>query len=253
MLLKIVELHANVEGKKVLNGVNLSVGRGELVALMGPNGSGKTSLSLVVAGHPKYIVESGDIIFDNTSIKNLKAHERSLMGIFLAFQNPPEVGGARLVNVLLASYNKRLGFSTNLLHMYDSSFLVKLREAAKLVGLDPSLVYREMNVGFSGGEKKRSELVQALILRPRLLILDEPDSGLDADGLESLGRVIGRLTEEGAGVLLITHYARVYKYVNPSRIYVMYGGKIIAEGGMEIARKIEEEGYKPFIKDGGNS
>jgi Fe-S cluster assembly ATP-binding protein len=247
MILEIRGLHAGIDDKKILNGVSLSVGRAELVSLMGPNGSGKTSLAYIIAGHPRYKIYDGRILFEKEDITDLSPDERSLRGIFLAFQNPPEISGLRLLNFMLASYNKRLGHRSNLLFVHDASFLQRTREYAGLVGLGQELLYREVNVGFSGGERKRAEFLQALLLKPKLAILDEPDSGLDADGLEMIGRLIRKLIDEGTSVLLITHYTRIYRYVEPSRIYVMHEGRIVAEGGLEIARAIDEGGYRKLM------
>lgn len=247
MRLMVEKLHAGIDDKKILEGVNLSVDNAELVSLMGPNGSGKTSLAYVIAGHPRYKVYDGRILLDNEDITELSPDDRSLKGVFLAFQNPPEISGLRLVNFMLASYNKKIGYRNNLLFMYDASFLKKAKDYSNLVGLSSEFLYRELNVGFSGGEKKRAEFLQALILKPKLAILDEPDSGLDADGLEMIGKLIKKLVDEGTSILLITHYTRIYKYVEPSRIYVMIKGRIVAEGGMEIAKAIDDGGYKKIM------
>jgi len=250
-LLEVSGLRAGVDGKEILRGVDLAVEESQLVAVMGPNGSGKTTLALVIAGHPRYEVYGGRVVFRGEDITGLKPHERSLRGIFLALQSPPEVSGVRLINFMLASYNKRLGLRGSLLTVADGSFLSRAKQLASELGLSAALLTRELNVGFSGGERKRAELLQALILKPKLAILDEPDSGLDADGLQKVSRAIKSLLSEGASVVLITHYTRMFKYIEPDVIYVMHGGRIALKGGLELASRIDEAGYEGlFAKSG---
>lgn len=247
MLLLADNLHVSVDGKKVLRGVTLRVERGESVALMGPNGSGKTTFAYTLMGHPKYKAEEGRIYLDGEDVTHLKPYERSLRGMFLSFQSPPEVRNVRLVNLALAAYNKRLGHEAGLLQIYDPKFIPMLKRLAEEVGLGEQMLYRELNVGFSGGEKKRSEVLQAMLIRPKVAVFDEPDSGLDADGLAKLGSSLKRLLTEGVGILLITHYTRIFRHVDPDRIYVMVGGRIVDEGDVDIAKRIDEVGYKAYF------
>ncbi len=232
-------------GKVVVDGVNLEVGKGEIVALMGPNGSGKSSLAYTIMGHPRYEVVSGDIVVDGESIVGLSPEERSLKGLFLGFQNPVEVEGVKLSNLIIASYNKRIG-ERDLLKTSNPRIIVEINKYASILGLRRELLYRDVNVGFSGGERKRSEMLQALILNPRYVILDEPDSGLDVDGVKVIANAIETLRSRNTGVLLITHYTRILRYVKPSRVYVMVNGRIVEKGGYELAEKIDREGYSVY-------
>lgn len=248
--LEVRDLHVRVSGREILRGVSLSVGYGELHAVMGPNGSGKTTLAYTIMGREGYEVTRGDILLDGESIVGLPPHERALRGLYLAFQEPPEIQGVRLSRFLIAVVNKRLG-EEDLSRLKDPRLLGRIYKLLGEVGLDRSVLERELYVGFSGGEKKRTEILQALLLEPRVVILDEPDSGLDVDGVRMVARVIKRLRDEGRVVLLITHYARLFNYVEPDQVTVLINGSVAARGGAELARRIEEQGYQAIAALGG--
>ncbi|MCD6324592.1 MAG: Fe-S cluster assembly ATPase SufC [Desulfurococcales archaeon] len=242
MLLKVVDLHVEVAGVEVLKGVSLDVREGEIHALMGPNGSGKSTLAYTILGREGYLVKSGDILFEGRSVLGLSTDERARLGIFLALQEPPQIPGLRLSPFLNAIINKRL-CRKELNKLPPPQVLAEVGKALQAVGLSRPHLSRELNMGFSGGEKKRSELLQAILLKPKLLILDEPDSGLDADGVKAVARIINSFKQEGKGVLLITHYARLLKHVPPDEVTVLYRGKVAVRGGPEIAERIDSEGY----------
>ncbi|MEM1599271.1 MAG: Fe-S cluster assembly ATPase SufC [Sulfolobaceae archaeon] len=243
-ILKLEDLHVEVENKEILKGINLEVKSGELHVLMGPNGSGKTSLSLSIMGHPKYKITKGRILLDNEDITNLEPHERAKKGLFLAFQNPIEIGGIRLSTLLTIEYNKVNGLSSSVMEV-----ITKIRELSKEVGIAESLLNRGLFEGFSGGEKKRVEILQMLLLKPKIAVLDEPDSGVDVDGLRIIAHFINKLrTELNVGYLIITHYRRILDYVSADKVHVLYKGRIVAEGGMELAKLIDEKGYEAVVK-----
>ncbi len=242
MLLKVVDLHVEVAGVEVLKGVSLEVREGEIHALMGPNGSGKSTLAYTVLGREGYSVRAGDIFFEGRSILNLPTDERARLGIFLALQEPPQIPGLRVSPFLNAIINKKLG-RRELSKLPPPDMIAEVNKALQAVGLSKAHLGRELNLGFSGGEKKRNELLQAIVLRPKLLILDEPDSGLDADGVKAVAGIISMLRDEGKGILLITHYARLLKHVAPDRVTVLYKGRVALRGGPEVAERIDAEGY----------
>jgi Iron-regulated ABC transporter ATPase subunit SufC len=238
--LRIEDLHVEVEGKEVIKGITLEVKSGEIHALMGPNGSGKTTLSLALMGHPKYKVTKGKIILDGEDITGLETHEKVRKGLFLAFQLPVEIPGVKLSTLLLAEYNRVHGINENV-----GTLLQKVREVVKRVNLGDSLLNRGVHEGFSGGEKKRAEILQMLILKPKFAILDEPDSGVDVDGLRMIGDSINQLLSENrTGYLIITHYRRILDYVKTDVIHVLNKGKLVATGGPELAKLIDEKGYE---------
>ncbi|BBD72716.1 Fe-S cluster assembly ATPase SufC [Sulfodiicoccus acidiphilus] len=242
--LTIEDLHVEVEGKEVIRGINLEIRSGEIHALMGPNGSGKTSLSLALMGHPKYKITKGRILLNDENITNLETHEKVKKGLFLAFQLPVEIPGVKLSTLLLAEYNRIYGYNENAV-----ALLQKVKEVVKKVNLGESLLNRGVHEGFSGGEKKRAEILQMLILRPKFAILDEPDSGVDVDGLKMIGDSINQLLKEnGTGYLIITHYRRILDYVKTDVIHVLNRGKLVASGGEELAKLIDEKGYEAVIK-----
>jgi len=245
-MLEVVDLSVRVGGRLVLNGVSLAVRYGSIHVVMGPNGSGKSTLAYTIMGREGYEVVGGDIRLDGESILHLKTHERTLRGIMLAFQEPPQVRGVRMGLLLNAMINKRAGreYITDIAPEY----LRRVVELTKVVGLGVDIVEREVNVGFSGGEKKRSELLQVMLADPKVVILDEPDSGLDVDGVRLVGEVVKRLRDGGKAVLLITHYARVLKFVEPDEVSVLVNGRVVAHGGVELAYRIEEQGYSEFLK-----
>ncbi len=247
-MLEVKDLRVRVKETEILRGVELEVKAGEIHALMGPNGSGKTTLAYTIMGREGYVVTSGDILFEGKSILGLSTDERSKSGIFLALQEPPQIPGVRVSPFLVTVLNKRMG-RTDLSKPLPPQIMKEVYESLSKVGLSREHLGREVNLGFSGGEKKRSELLQSLLLRPKLVILDEPDSGLDADGVKSVAKIIEAFRKEGKGVLLITHYARLLKHVKPDVVTVLYKGEIVAGGGSELADKIENEGYK-FLNGG---
>lgn len=242
--LQIENLHVTVEGKEILNGVSLTINSGEIHVLMGPNGSGKTSLSLAIMGHPKYKITEGKIILDGEDITNLETHEKVKKGLFLAFQNPIEISGVKLSTLLVAEYNRIYGSSQSPLQVISH-----VKELSKTVGVSDALLNRGVFEGFSGGEKKRTEILQMLLMKPKIAILDEPDSGVDVDGLKAISEAIVKLRDENkTGYLIITHYRRILEHIKADKVHVLYKGKIVATGGMDLARLIDEKGYEGILK-----
>jgi Fe-S cluster assembly ATP-binding protein len=239
------DLHVRVEGKPVLRGVDLTVRKGEIHALMGPNGSGKTTLAYVLMGHPAYIVERGEVLWKGQNLLELPPDERAHLGLFLAFQYPVAVPGVTVANFLRTALNER----RKRLNPEDKGipipeFRKLLREKLALLGLEESFASRYVNDGFSGGEKKRLEILQMAVLQPEMAILDETDSGLDIDGVRTVAEGINRVFGPHMGILLITHYQRILNYVKPHFVHVMYNGRIVASGGPELALELEERGYE---------
>ena len=241
--LRVEDLHVRVGGKEILKGINLEVKYGEVHAVMGPNGSGKSTLAYTIMGREGYEVVKGDILLDGASIKDLDPDERALKGIFLGFQEPPSIQGVRFSTFLIAAMNKKMG-SEDLTTLKDPKKLREIYRLVEEVGLDRSVLTRELYVGFSGGEKKRAEMLQALLLDPKVIILDEPDSGLDVDGVRKVAEIINELREKGKAILVITHYARLLNYVEPEKVTVLIDGRVVASDGPELARRIEEKGYQ---------
>ncbi|HXF70175.1 MAG TPA: Fe-S cluster assembly ATPase SufC [Thermoflexus sp.] len=239
------DLHVRVEGKPVLRGVDLTVRKGEIHALMGPNGSGKTTLAYVLMGHPAYIVERGEVLWKGQNILELPPDERAHLGLFLAFQYPVAVPGVTVANFLRTALNER----RKRLNPEDKGipipeFRKLLREKLALLGLEESFATRYVNDGFSGGEKKRLEILQMAVLQPEMAILDETDSGLDIDGVRTVAEGINRVFGPHMGILVITHYQRILNYIKPHFVHVMYNGRIVASGGPELALELEEKGYE---------
>ncbi|MEM0440513.1 MAG: Fe-S cluster assembly ATPase SufC [Candidatus Caldarchaeum sp.] len=245
MELKIVDLYASVEGRQILKGVNLTVREGEIHSLMGPNGSGKSTLASIIMGHPKYTVDSGDILLDGESIVDLSPDERARRGLFLAFQYPVEISGVTLANFLRRAYiNMKYSREADKSKISVPEFQKLLREKIEMLKLDPSIARRYLNEGFSGGEKKRCEILQMAILSPRIAILDETDSGLDIDGVKIVAEGVRTISQKtGMGALVITHYQRILNYLKPDIVHVMYGGRIVETGAQELAHLLEEKGY----------
>ncbi|MEM1947723.1 MAG: Fe-S cluster assembly ATPase SufC [Candidatus Caldarchaeum sp.] len=245
MELKIVDLYASVEGRQILKGVNLTVREGEIHSLMGPNGSGKSTLASIIMGHPKYTVDSGDILLDGESIVDLSPDERARRGLFLAFQYPVEISGVTLANFLRRAYiNMKYSREADKSKISVPEFQKLLREKIEMLKLDPSIARRYLNEGFSGGEKKRCEILQMAILSPRIAILDETDSGLDIDGVKIVAEGVRTISQKtGMGALVITHYQRILNYLKPDIVHVMYGGRIVETGAQDLAHLLEEKGY----------
>lgn len=241
-MLEVVDLKVNVNGKEILKGVSLRVDEGSVHAVMGPNGSGKSTLAYTIMGRPSYKVVGGDIILDGESILDLSPEERSLKGLFLAFQEPVSIPGVKIGTFIIAALNKRLG-STDLTRIKDPFMLKKIYDSLERVGLNKEYLTRELYVGFSGGEKKRGELFQALLLDPKVVILDEPDSGLDVDGVRMVAEIIREFRSRGKAVLLITHYARIFNYIKADKVTILFDGRVAARGGVELVHRIENEGY----------
>jgi len=243
-VLEIKNLHARVEGEEteILKGVNLTVNKGEVHAIMGPNGSGKSTLSKVVAGHPAYEVTEGEILFQGEDILELDPDERAQLGIFLAFQYPVEVPGVTNSTLLRQSYNA-VAEAQGREELDPLQFDDYVRERLDLVKMKPEFLERSVNAGFSGGEKKRNEIFQMAVLKPKLSFLDETDSGLDIDALKIVSEGINHLAGEDNGIVLVTHYQRLLNYIVPDVVHVMMAGRIVKTGDKELALKLEEQGY----------
>ncbi len=242
MLLEIKDLHAGIEGREILKGLNLRVNKGEVHAIMGPNGSGKSTLSKVLAGHPSYEVLSGDVVYEGQNLLEFEPDERARMGVFLAFQYPVEVPGVSNSQFLRLAYNEKMKhFGEEELDPLE--FNDYLKEKAKIVEMDPSFFKRSVNEGFSGGEKKRNEILQMAVLEPKLAILDETDSGLDIDALRIVAEGVNKLRSSENGIILVTHYQRLLNYIQPDFVHVLANGQIVKEGGKELALELEEKGY----------
>ncbi len=241
-MLKIENLHANIEDKEILKGIDLEVRPGEVHAIMGPNGSGKSTLASTIVGRDYVEVTEGDILFMGESILEMPPEERALKGIFLSFQYPVEIPGVSMVNFLRAAVNEQRKYR-GLDPMSPSDFLKLMREKKKLVGIDSALTNRSVNEGFSGGEKKKNEIFQMAMLEPRLAILDETDSGLDIDALRVVAQGVNALKRPDTSTIVITHYQRLLNYIVPDFVHVLYKGRIIRSGGKELALELEEKGY----------
>ena len=242
-MLEIKDLHATVADKPILNGVSLSVPAGEVHAIMGPNGSGKSTLAYVLSGRPGYEVTGGSIMFDGQDLLALQPHERAAAGLFLGFQYPVEIPGVSYLQFLRESLNSQRR-ARGQAELSGGEFIKLAKTQAELLGMDSEMLKRPVNVGFSGGEKKRAEMVQMGIMAPKLAVLDETDSGLDIDALKAVGAGINRIMRApDKGVLLITHYQRLLDYVEADRVHVLDRGKIVRSGGPELAHELEREGY----------
>jgi len=242
-MLNIQNLHAEIDGKAILKGLTLAINPGEIHAIMGPNGAGKSTLSYVLAGRPGYEVTEGGVIFDGQDLLALAPHERAALGLFLGFQYPVEIPGVSNVQFLREALNAQRKIRGEE-PLSGGDFLKRARAQADALGLSMDMLKRSVNVGFSGGEKKRNEMVQMGIIDPRLAILDETDSGLDIDALRTVGRGINSIMRKpDKAVLLITHYQRLLDYVKPDFVHVLAGGRIVRTGGSELALELEREGY----------
>ncbi|MFP5439963.1 MAG: Fe-S cluster assembly ATPase SufC [Gammaproteobacteria bacterium] len=246
-MLEIRNLHANVQGKEILKGLTLSVGAGEVHAIMGPNGSGKSTLAAVLSGRDGYEVTGGEILFRGEDILALSPEERARKGMFLAFQYPVEIPGVSNLEFLKASLEQVRGAQGK--EVWDTvTFMKKAREACAKVNLDVAFLKRGVNEGFSGGEKKRNEIMQMLLLEPALGILDETDSGLDIDALQVVAQGVNSLRAADRSFVLVTHYQRLLDYIVPDQVHVLSGGRIVKSGGKELALELEEKGYG-WLKD----
>lgn len=247
-MLNIKDLHAKIDDKEILKGINLVVRPGEVHAIMGPNGSGKSTLSAVLAGNPTFTVTEGTIDFYGKNLLELSPEDRSHEGIFLSFQYPVEIPGVSMVNFMRAAINeKRKYFHEAPLSATD--FLKLMREKRAIVELDNKLASRSVNEGFSGGEKKRNEIFQMAVLEPRLSILDETDSGLDIDALRIVAGGVNKLKSDNNATIVITHYQRLLDYIKPDFVHVLYKGRIVKTGGAELALELEEKGYDWIKKE----
>lgn len=239
-VLEVRNLRTQIEGQEILKGVNLTINPGEFHAIMGPNGSGKSTLAYTIMGHPHYEVMGGDILVDGESILELEPDERSAKGVFLAFQYPLEFSGVSMANFLRTALNARLegDEEVDILEFHD-----QLEEQLARIKMDPSFANRSLNEGFSGGEKKKAEMVQMAMLKPRIAVMDETDSGLDIDSLQSVAEVVNAMRDGTFATLIITHYKRILEYIRPDFVHVMVDGRIVKSGGPELADEIEAKGY----------
>ncbi|MDQ3632914.1 MAG: Fe-S cluster assembly ATPase SufC [Acidobacteriota bacterium] len=250
MLLEVKDLYVAIDGTNILKGLNLQIKKGEVHAIMGPNGSGKSTLAKVLAGHPSYEVTKGEIIYEGKNLLELDPDERAREGVFMAFQYPVEVPGVSNSQFLRLAYNEKMK------HIGEEEldpleFNDLLKEKAKIVDMSSDFFKRSVNVGFSGGEKKRNEILQMAVLDPKLALLDETDSGLDIDALRIVAEGVNQLKSKDNGIILVTHYQRLLNYIVPDFVHVLAGGKIVKEGGRELALELEEKGYD-WVKAAGN-
>ncbi|MFB6203534.1 MAG: Fe-S cluster assembly ATPase SufC [Candidatus Nanohaloarchaea archaeon] len=236
--LEVKDIEVSIEGDKIVKGVDLEIQPGEIHALMGPNGSGKSTLSHALMGNPKYSQDSGRIIIDGEDVTDEEADERAQEGLFLGFQYPSEISGISVAEFLKEAINAKRDEP-----IQDSEFRERMNEALDLLDMDDEYARRYLNDGFSGGEKKRTEILQMAVLDPKYAVLDEIDSGLDIDALKVVSKGIRKLADEDRGVLMITHYQRILDYVEPDRVHVMVDGEIVKSGGPELAEKLEDQGY----------
>jgi Fe-S cluster assembly ATP-binding protein len=244
-MLKITDLRVSVDDKEILRGIDLEVGVGEVHAIMGPNGSGKSTLAYVLAGREGYEVTAGSIVYDGEDVLAMEPEERAAAGVFLAFQYPVEIPGVANMYFMRTALNA-LRRARGEDEIDAASFLKLVRERAKLVGVKPELLKRSVNYGFSGGEKKRNEILQMAVLEPRLAILDETDSGLDIDALRTVADGVNSLRRPERAIVVITHYQRLLNYIVPDRVHVLLDGRIVRSGGRELALELEESGYGAF-------
>jgi len=247
-LLEIRNLRATVGEREILKGIDLTVGRGEVHAVMGPNGSGKSTLAQVLAGNPAYEVTAGEITYDGENLLELEPEERAQRGVFLAFQYPVEIPGVSNAYFLRAAYNE-IRKARGEEEVDPLEFAGLMDERLEMVGMDPSMLNRSVNTGFSGGEKKRNEILQMAVLQPKLGILDETDSGLDIDALRTVSDGVNRLRADDRSFIVVTHYQRLLNYIVPDRVHVLAAGRIVRSGGKELALELEERGYEGLLEE----
>lgn len=247
-MIEIKNLHAEIDGQPILKGINLSIEKGQVHAIMGPNGSGKSTLSYILAGREEYDVTEGDILFNGESILEMDPEERAAAGLFLAFQYPVEIPGVQMSSFLKASVNgvRKLRGEDE---METLDMLKLIRQKADELGIKPDMLKRAVNVGFSGGEKKRNEILQMAMLEPSFCVLDETDSGLDIDALKIVADGVNALRADERSFLVITHYQRLLDYITPDYVHILAGGKIIKSGDAELAKELEAKGYADFLKE----
>ena len=238
------DLHVVVEKNEILKGLNLTVPQGEVHALMGPNGSGKSTLAYTLMGHPNYTVTGGEVIFKGQNILDLESEERARLGLFLAFQYPTAITGVTMFNFLRTAVKAIHGDSIT-----PTQFRKQIREKMALLKMDDSFMRRYLNDGFSGGEKKRAEILQLALLRPEFAIMDETDSGLDIDALRTVAQGVSTLADGRMGVLIITHYQRILNYIKPQHVHIMVDGAIVESGGGELVDQLEQRGYEKWVGD----
>jgi len=249
-VLEIRKLHASIAGKEILRGIDLTVNAGEVHAVMGPNGSGKSTLAQVLAGHPAYEVTEGSVTYDGKDLLTMDPEVRAQEGIFLAFQYPVEIPGVTNAYFLRSAYNE-IRKAKGLEEHDPLEFLDLMEEKMKLVDMDPAMLNRSVNTGFSGGEKKRNEILQMAVLAPRLAILDETDSGLDIDALRIVAEGVNALRRPDNATILVTHYQRLLNHIVPDEVHVLAAGRIVRSGGKELALALEEKGYEQFAAGAG--
>jgi Fe-S cluster assembly ATP-binding protein len=247
-MLKIKNLHASIEGKEILKGINLEVNVGEIHAIMGPNGSGKSTLASILAGRNLFNVTEGEVLYNGNDLLEMEPEERAREGIFLGFQYPIEIPGVSMMNFLKTAVNEKRKYE-GLEPMKSSDFLKMMREKKKIVEIDSNLTNRSVNEGFSGGEKKRNEIFQMAMLEPKLSVLDETDSGLDIDALRIVANGVNKLKNKDNATIVITHYQRLLNYIVPDYVHVLYGGKIVKSGNKDLALELEEKGYDWLKKE----
>ncbi len=245
-VLSIKDLQVEIEGKQILKGVNLEVKGGEIHAIMGPNGTGKSTLSSSIMGHPKYEVTNGTVTLDGEDVLEMEVDERARAGLFLAMQYPSEISGVTNADFLRSALNSRLGEGNEISLM---KFIRKMDKQMEFLEMDLDMAQRYLNEGFSGGEKKRNEILQLMMLEPKIAILDEIDSGLDIDALKVVSKGINEMRGEDFGCLIITHYQRLLDYITPDHVHVMMQGRIVKSGGPELAQRLEAEGYDWIKKE----
>ncbi len=247
-MLEIVNLHASIDNKVILNGINLKINLGEVHAIMGPNGSGKSTLSNVIAGHDGYDIITGDILFDGESVLDFPPEKRAHLGLFLSFQYPVEIPGITVSNFIRTALNE-IRKAKGEEPLGASPMLKMMREKMQVLEMDKGFLSRSLNEGFSGGEKKRNEIFQMAMLEPKMAILDETDSGLDIDALRVVANGVNALRSEGNGFIVITHYQRLLDYIIPDFVHVLFNGKIVKSGGKELAIELEKRGYDWIKKE----